>query len=592
MNHTPRPLLLVLIALLPLIGACAARPLAPAPSSMTFRRGAVACDHADASEAGAELLRLGGNAVDAAVGASFALSVVRPHSCGLGGGGFMVIHLIDDPFTPEADDATSVVIDYRESAPGAVGPEHFFDLPEDASRYSGHAVGAPGTVAGLLLAHERFGVLPLRTVLAPAMRLARDGFSPGFNGEGAIDELEAFIEDRNAPGDAWLRSTYIDLDRDEPVRNRAQFALLRDIAQRGADAFYRGDNARHLIDAVRNAGGVMTLEDLASYEPVVSTPLEGEVVLGGETRRVLVMPPPSSGGVAILQTIGMMSIYDAQMRGHVGTGIFDAQHPHAPSYVHAYIECAKHAFADRARHMGDTRFVGVPIDDMLDAERWERAVTILNPHRTLPTERYGVVPAPNAEPIEDAGTSHLSVIDRWGNAVACTETINLVFGSRIAVPELGIVLNNEMDDFLTRVGEGNAFGLVQSRRNLPSPGKRPLSSMSPTIVLNEHGDVVAVVGASGGPRIISGTTQALLNALHFGMPADEAIASARWHHQWRPDAVFLEPSLVGTLGPKLIENGHETRERPDVGVVQLLVRRNGVIEAASDPRKGGAPAGY
>jgi gamma-glutamyltranspeptidase / glutathione hydrolase len=318
-----------------------------------------------------------------------------------------------------------------------------------------------------------------------------------------------------------------------------------------------------------------------------------DVTLGARTLRLVVMPSPSSGGVAIIQTLAMLALYDAQMRGHVGWGILDAPTPNDPGYAHALTEVMKHAFADRARHMGDTRFVDVPIDAMLDPARWDNAVTRLNPDFTLPTERYGVVPpdGDGARMPEDGGTSHLSVVDAWGNAVACTETINLRFGSRIAVPELGIALNNEMDDFLTKPGEGNAFGLTQSLRNLPAPGKRPLSSMSPTIVMDADGDVLAVAGASGGPRIISATIHALLNALHFGMPAPDAVARPRWHHQWRPDTLFVDPGVDAATVRALGAIGHTTRERDDLGVVQLIVRRDGVIEAASDPRKGGAPAG-
>ncbi|GAB4520468.1 MAG: gamma-glutamyltransferase [Phycisphaerales bacterium] len=557
-----------------------------------YDHGGVACDHYEASRAGAYMLRWGGNAVDAAVAASFALSVVRPHSCGLGGGGFMLIRLVDDPNTAAPNDPVTIAIDYRERTPAAVGPDHFFDLPDDASRYSGHAVAVPGTVAGLLDAHERYGTLPLARVLGPAIALAFEGYAVDRNAEASFDELRDHLDAYDPPGEAWMRRTYTGRTTRD-VQNPRQGRLLSEIVARGRDAFYLGDNARHIVHAVRNAGGVMTLEDLAAYEPVVIEPLVRTIDFGGEVYTVIAMPPPSSGGVAILQTLAMLSIYDAQMRGHVGWGILDAAHPHDPGYAHALVECLKHAFADRARHMGDTEFVEVPIDQMLDPARLERAVTILNPDYTLPTERYGVADHDGAVSmaLDDHGTSHLSVIDRWGNAVACTETINLVFGSRIAVPELGIVLNNEMDDFLTKVGEGNAFGLVQSERNLPAPGKRPLSSMSPTIVLDADGEVLAVAGASGGPRIITGTLQALINALHFGMDAFDAVETPRLHHQWAPEAIYYEPDYDASTLEALRALGHECRERPDVGVVQLLVRRNGVIEAASDPRKGGRPAG-
>ncbi|MEM1423359.1 MAG: gamma-glutamyltransferase [Planctomycetota bacterium] len=578
---------------LTLLPACATTPDGRAMHAGVFGLGAVACDDYQASRAGAAMLGLGGNAVDAAIASSFALSVVRPHSCGLGGGGFMIVRLVDDPRTDATGDAVTVAIDYRERTPSAVAPDHFFDLPDDASRHSGHAIAIPGTAAGLLAAHDRFGALPLETVVAPAVRYALESYSVDTNGARAIDEMLDAIGARDDEGARWLRETYEHDTVRHGVRNPAQARLLLDIAVDGLDAFYTGDNAAHLVDAVRSAGGVMTLDDLAAYEPTIATPIERTVTLGDDTYTLLVMPPPSSGGVALIQTLSMLDLYDEQMRGHVGVGILDATHPHDPHFAHAVAECFKHAFADRARHMGDAEFVDVPIDEMLDPERLARAVTLLDPHRTLPQHEYGV--ADHSDSIarlpDDHGTSHISVIDRWGNAVACTETINTSFGSRVAVPELGIVLNNQMDDFLTKPDAANAYGLTQSERNLPAPGKRPLSSMSPTIVLDDAGAVLAVAGASGGPRIITGTTQALVNALHFGMDAYDAVRTPRLHHQWGPDTLFFEPDYEQPTIEALRANGHAIRERPDVGVVQILVRRGGVIEAASDPRKGGRPAG-
>lgn len=590
-----RSLSLLSLALVTLLTGCAAHP-DRAPSHATYTDYAVACDHVDASRAGARMLEQGGNAIDAAVAASFALSVVRPHSCGLGGGGFMVIHQPRDPERSEigVGDPLNWVIDYRERAPGGVEYDHFFDLPDDASRFSGHAVAIPGTVAGLLEAHETFGTLPIQDVMAPAIRLARKGYIPGFNGEHAIEELARAIDGRNDPGARWLRATYIDRKPGSRVVNEPQARLLEQIAQQGMRAFYTGDNAKAIIDAVQGAEGVMTLEDLRTvdveYAPAITMPVD----LNGTAYTFVVMPPPSSGGVAMLETLGILAHYHRQMVGHVGTGPLDATSPRDPVYMHALTECLKMAFADRARQMGDPKFGPLNTHIMLDDAAQRAGAGALHPEHTMPTERYGIVPVTEtgAHVPDDHGTSHLSVIDAQGNAVSCTETINLVFGSRIAVPELGIVLNNEMDDFLTRLDTENAFGLTQSQRNLPAPGKRPLSSMSPTIVLDANGEVIAVAGASGGPRIITGTLHALMNALLFGRPAREAVDEPRWHHQWKPDAVYCEPGILDRAKRFLAPLGHEVRERKDVGAVQLLVRRNGVIEAASDPRKGGAPAGH
>ncbi len=566
-----------------------------AAHSARFEREAVAADHPDASRAGARVLAMGGNAVDAAVATSFALSVVRPYSCGLGGGGFMVVRMADDPRTQGVVDPVSVVFDYRERAPAAVTSDHFFDLPEDASRFSGSAVGIPGTVRGLLAAHDRFGVLPRSAVLAPAIKLAGEGFFPGEHGEQAIDALEPHLGERsgNTFGDAWLRSTYTQRTDGSLVRNPQQAELLRRIAESGASAFYEGDAASAIVLAVREAGGVLTRQDLSRYRVTVTTPVVHDVTLTGDSYTLLTMPSPSSGGVAIAQLFGLLEAYHAQMTSHVGAGPLDPGGRSSHVYAHALTESMKHAFADRARWMADAEFVEVPTDRMLDRSAINSAAERLHPERVLPIEEYGVHRAGRtaAEPLEDGGTSHLSVVDAAGNAVACTETINLSFGSRIAVPELGIVLNNEMDDFLTRVGEANAFGLTQSRRNLPAPGKRPLSSMSPTIVLDGDGRVIAVAGASGGPRIITATAHALLNSLHFGMAAGDAVAAPRWHHQWAPDTLFVEAGMPAAWWDALGSNGHAMQERSELGVVQLIVRDGDGLDAASDPRKGGAPAG-
>jgi gamma-glutamyltranspeptidase / glutathione hydrolase len=572
-----------------------------APSHALYEREAVACDHLAASEAGARMLAMGGNAVDAAVAASFTLSVVRPYSCGIGGGGFMVIHLVDDPRTPAPDDAVSVSINYRERSPGAVGPEHFVDLPEGASTSTGHAVAVPGTVAGLLLALEEFGTLDRRTVLAPAIEAAERGYAVGSSGRDAARRLhEALGAEGATLGSASPRQHAWLLERFAPgaeaVRNPEQARALRLIAERGAPAFYEGPIARAVMEAVQEAGGVMTLEDLAGYEPTVGPALTAEVELGEETLTLVTMPPPSSGGVAMIQTLGVLKHYEAQMQGHVQRGPMSAASPDNPEYGHALIESWRHAFADRARWLADPAFVAVPLGAMLDDGRLEAAAHRLHPEKTFPAERYGVYLPPasaRAQQLpDDAGTSHLSVVDRFGNAVACTETINLEFGSKVVVTEFGFALNNEMDDFLTRPGEANTFGLVQSRRNLPEPGKRPLSSMTPTVVLGVDGGVRAVAGASGGPRIITATLQALVNALNFKMRADEAIAQPRVHQQWQPVTVYYEPAIDGGLLSGLEERGHELIEREaPIGVVQMIVREGKAWHAASDPRKGGAPAG-
>lgn len=550
--------------------------LTPAPT-FTYERFAVAADHPTASEAGAEILRAGGNAVDAAVAVSFTLSVVRPYSCGIGGGGFMVIH---DPLALEGEGRTTT-INYREWAPDAVGPDFYESRDDAASRIGGAAVGVPGTVAGLLEALERFGTLDRATVLAPAIRTAREGFIVD---EDFCSAVKALKRQADADPNVRERMRYhlAEVFRDgnlspgDRITNPQQAEALELIASYGADAFYNGPIAYAIVHAVERAGGVMTEADLSSYRAEERMPLRGRF----REFDLLAMPPPSSGGIAMLQTLAMLEArWDA----------YTAQPPTDATSIHLFAECLKHAFADRARFLADPNFVDVPLDSLLDRDALRRRAWTISLVRTAPSQTYGSVAPPN----DDGGTSHFSVIDANGMAVACTETINLSFGSLVEVPAFGFVLNNEMDDFTTKRGEANAFGLRQSDDNLPAPRKRPLSSMSPTIVLKDN-RVAFIGGASGGPRIITGTLQAMLNTLIHDIDAGDAVSNPRVHHQWLPDALRLEPGLM--RNDELVETlraaGHRVEATDGVGVVQIIVpKQRGVIQAASDPRKGGRPAG-
>lgn len=568
-----------------LVGAATAQPV-PHPAirggSGEFTTAVVAADHEVASRAGAEMLARGGNAVDAAVAASFALSVVRPYSCGIGGGGFMVIVLPDDPDHGKV----AAAINYRETAPSAITPDYYEKHADASARtWGGTAVATPGTVAGLLHALERHGRLDRRTVLAPAIRAARDGFTvDADHAKVAADMLGdfaaiperrerfAFTFDR-----LMLRGA---ARRGDVIRNPEQSAALELIAERGAAAFYDGPIAQALLRAVRADGGVLSGGDLADYRVADVEPLRFDA-LG---RTFYTMPPPSSGGVCMAQTLGILA--------RTGYADHAGQRQWGPC-AHFLAESFKHAFADRSRWMGDPAFVEVPLARLLSPDYLaERAATI-RLHATMPADAYGSAP-----PLpDDGGTSHISAVDPWGGAVACTETINLEFGSRLAVPEFGFCLNNQMDDFLTRRGEKNAFGLEQSERNLPAPGKRPLSSMSPTVVVDAQGRVEAVAGASGGPRIITATTQVLLNSLVLGMVAPAAVAAPRLHHQWQPNELRFERDDHAEWNGEEVHAhlqrwGHDVRRTTSGASVQFIRRIEGGWHAASDGRKGGVPAGW
>ncbi len=545
----------------------------------TYPRAVVAADHAIASQAGLDMLMRGGNAVDAAVATSFCLAVVRPYSCGLGGGGFMLVHIASDAPMP----TQSVAITYRETAPAAVGPDYYVQLDTPgASRYGPHAVGVPGTVAGLMTALENYGTLDRATVLKPAIEAAEQGFAIDADyvasaGE-VLDDIRAhpeWIDLVGADRFEWFYHRFL-FDGEPKVgqtlRQPELARTLRLIARDGAPAFYAGE----IGQAVAAACPQMSAEDLAQYQPRLSQPLRGTF----RGRTVLAMPLPSSGGIATLETLGLVERrwMDVEQAA-----------PQSPAYIHLVVEAMKHAFADRAEWLGDERFANVPATSLLSETYLDILARRIDPLRTQPPESYG---SREGLPI-DAGTSHFGVVDEWGNAVACTETINLSFGSLLPVPEYGFMLNNEMDDFLTVPGERNAFGLQQSQRNLPEGGKWPLSSMSPTIVLGEDGLVEVVVGGSGGPRIISATLQTLLDVVLHDSSAGEAVAAPRFHHQWMPDVLQFEDSWTDAATMEAMrEFGHDVGRRGDVGVVQLIRRRGDGWDAASDPRKGGAPAGW
>ena len=561
----------------------------------TFPRAAVAADHAIASAAGAEILAKGGNAVDAAVATSFTLSVVRPMSCGMGGGGFMVIKFHDDP--KHGNLATA--LNYRETTPGAVHPDFYEkDADKEASTVGGKACGIPGSVHGLLYALEKYGTLDRATVMAPAIRAAREGFVVDqYYIDGAKARIKWFNENQSRKSrfafvwKRFLREGNVKIG--DRITLREQANALELIARDGADAFYKGPIALAIVKTIEQDGGVMTMDDLAGYTLREVAPLK-YTAFG---RAALTMPPPSSGGIAIGQVAQLLNSRGAltfpPFVGRDEVARKRSEWFDTADGRHTFVEAAKHAFADRARHLADPAFSPVPVAEMLD-KHYLRQLSI--EPTTRPTAAYGGNPAALTSPRpDDHGTSHFSVIDARGNAVACTETINLEFGSKLAVAEYGFCLNNEMDDFTTRRGQANAFKLVQSDRNLPEPGKRPLSSMTPTIVLDDKGDVLIIAGASGGPRIITGTLQAILNVLLKDNTAGEAVAAPRIHHQWQPDILYAEKgALTPEAAEELKKKGHVIEPTGVVGNVQLIRRsKTGKgWNAACDPRKGGRPAGF
>ena len=522
---------------------------------LRFTGGAVAADHHLASQAGVEILASGGNAVDAAVATSFALSVVRPFSCGIGGGGFM---LIDSP-TMEP-----VALNYRETTPSGVGPT-FFETHN--SRIGGTAVGVPGTVAGLLAAHERYGKLSRSQVMAPAIRLAKEGFSPDTAYANAIRSVNASLR-RHPEFKSDTEPMLAIFSGQDRIVDTGQAAVLERIVINGASSFYEGEVAEAIVKATKNH---LTLQDLRNYTPRWEQPLSIDI---GNGTTIIGMPPPSSGGVAIGQIVELLR------RSGANTLPLNRS-----EFSQLLVESMKHAFADRAEHLADAVFVDVPVEELLAPSYLDNLAQRIHPDKTLDRYSYGSV----TPPPDDDGTSHFCVVDSDGMTVSATETINTSFGSLVLVEPFGFVLNNEMDDFSSPSG-ANAYGLRQSDKNLPDPGKRPLSSMSPTIV-SQNGVPVLVLGASGGPRIISSVVQVMLHVLWSGDEPVKALERPRLHHQWLPDQVYFEEDISRKVQESLQTKGHETKVRGHIGVVQVIQIDDGVMKPASDPRKGGRPAG-
>ena len=496
----------------------------PPATAILAHNGMVVAQEERAARIGVEILDRGGNAVDAAVATGFALAVTYPRAGNLGGGGFMLIHL--------AEENRDIAIDYRETAPAAATPGMFLDAkgkPDAAkSRDTGLAVGVPGTVAGLALAEQKYGSgkLTLADLIAPAIELAQKGFPVE---DDTADSLPRARE-RLA---RWPSSAAIFLNGGEPLHEGdrlLQFDLadtLRAIAEGGPRAFYEGRIADEIAAAVRSAGGIMAADDLKDYRAVEREPVRGSY----RGNDIVSMPPPSSGGVALIEILNILEGYDLGKLGRA-------------TAAHDMIEAMKRAYADRAVYMGDPDSVKVPVAALLSkqyaaslrAEINDKATPAAVIHSGKPTDTEG------------RNTTHFSVIDRDGNAVANTYTLNFSYGLGLVAGGTGVLLNNELDDFTAKPGAANAYDLVGFGANLPGPGKRPLSSMTPTIVL-KGGKPFLITGSPGGSRIITAVLQVISNVIDWHMPIDKAVSAPRLHNQWEPDETFVEPGFA----PEVLE---------------------------------------
>ena len=537
----------------------------------TAPHGMVASQEARATRVGVEILERGGNAVDAAVAVGFALAVTLPRAGNLGGGGFMLVH--------RADARESAAIDYRETAPAAASRDMFLDDKGEpdpkSSTATGKAVGVPGTVRGLAEAHARYGSgkFTLAALIAPAERLAREGFP-------VEDDLADSLPRAAGLLGRWPSTRAVFFAGDRPFGRGERLvqpelaATLRAIAERGPDAFYQGETAQKIADAVREAGGVMTTEDLAAYRPVLRAPVRGSY----RGYEIVSMPPPSSGGVHLIQILNILEGFDL---ASPGAGSADA--------IHLMAEAMKPAYADRATYLGDPDRVRVPVRGLTSKAYAAAERALIDPGRARPAD---AVSAGDPAPHEGDQTTHFSVVDRDGNAVANTYTLNFSYGLGLVAAGTGVLLNNEMDDFSAKPGARNAYGLVGGATNAVAPGARPLSSMTPTFLFRD-GRLAMVTGSPGGSRIITTVLQVIVNVVDFGQNLAEAVAAPRVHHQWRPDGLLVETGLSPDTIALLRARGHRVVVGSTSGSANSIMRVPEGWAGAADPRQRGTlAAGY
>ena len=548
------------------------QPQTDAIASVVTRHGMVVAQEKISARVGADILTRGGNAVDAAVATGFAMAVTYPRAGNIGGGGFMVIH--------STDKNEDVAIDYRETAPAAATRDMFLGAdgkPDDAkSRDQALGTGVPGTVAGLALALQKYGSgkFSLAELIEPAIGLARDGFIVTDDSADTFGSWHprlarwpSTIKVLARPDGSALR------DGDKLVQSDLA-ATLTAIAEKGVDGFYRGEVAHKLAAAIKAAGGLITTDDLASYQPAIRTPVRGTY----RGYDIVSMPLPSSGGTVLVETLNILE----------DTKLSDMP-PGSPQAIHLIAEALKRAYADRARYLGDPAFVNAPITRLLDKDYAASLRASIDPDRATPADK--IVSAPPA-PREGQNTTHFSVADRFGNAVSNTTTLNFSYGLGLIADGTGILLNNELDDFTAAPGAANVYGLVGYEANLPGPGKRPLSSMTPTIVLKDNKPAL-ITGSPGGSRIISAVAQVIINVIDHGMDAPRAVAAPRAHHQWLPDQLFMERGFADATIAALRDKGHAVNDRlGQTSANSIAVTPDGFV-GAPDPRTRGAEAaGY
>ncbi len=532
------------------------------------RNGMVVAQDRLAAEVGAGILAKGGNVVDAAVATGFALAVTHPQAGNLGGGGFMLIKL--------ADRAEPIAIDFREIAPAAATRDMFLnsdgDVDNARARFSRLSAGVPGSVMGLTTALSKYGSMPLKEVMAPAIHLADKGIPVSPALARAIKNYgDRFKRDPSSA--AYFLNNGNPYQRGEILVQKDLAATLKAIAAKGAAGFYEGRVADRIVEEMKNGGGLISHEDLANYRAVERPAIRGEF----RGYEIISMPPPSSGGVHLIEMLNVLSGYDLKALGH-----------NSADYLGLLVEAMRRAYADRSEYLGDPDFYEVPVARLIDPAYAEKVRKGINPKKASRSEniRPGLAPA-----AESKQTTHFSVMDKGGNAVAVTTTLNFTFGSSYSVDGAGFLLNNEMDDFSAKPGAPNGFGLLGAEANEIQPGKRPLSSMTPTIVARD-GKAIFATGSPGGSTIITIVLQNVLNMIEFGMNPMQANAEPKIHHQWQPDEVYLEPGIPVDTIAIMEKRGYIINRGPDGAIVfgsmgrtNTVMLNDGILLGAADPRE-------
>ncbi len=531
------------------------------------KRGMVVSEEEIASRIGADVLARGGNAVDAAVAVGFALAVVLPEAGNIGGGGFMLVHL--------AKDNKTIAIDYRELAPAASHKDMYLNADGSVNRdelaYGYKGVGVPGTVAGMAHALEKYGTLKWQEVIAPAIKLAREGFilKPAHE-ESFASGRERFLRNSESTR-IFLKPDGSNYQFGEKLVQKDLAWSLEQIAKKGPQAFYGGAVGERLVADIQAHGGIMTLADLQQYKVAEREAIHGNY----RGHEVVSMPPPSSGGIHLIQILNVLEGYPIKDWGL-----------NSSKTMHVMIEAERRAYADRSRYLGDPDFYQVPVAQLTDKRYAEQIRSGISLDKA--SKSADIAPG-DLKAYESPQTTHFSVMDQWGNAVANTYTLNWSYGTGITAKGTGILLNNEMDDFSAKTGVANAFGLLGEEANAVAPRKRPLSSMTPTFVLKD-GKVLLVTGSPGGSTIITTVLQVVMNVVDHDLNIAAASSVPRFHHQWQPDRVRLEFGFSADTIEALKSKGHDIRVGSPLGTTESILFSNGWMQGAADPRRAGGAA--